>query len=123
MINDKPIEIIAPSSEEKGKDYFEEYNKVKDDIMAGFDIIFKNIEDKEYTIKLLKRLKNNMHTDLGYSLSIFSLPWCHLSNLDKEKKVKIINDIFEMIKQNGHECADCKSCKDKNNSHDEDEEC
>lgn len=109
---DQQIEFIAPSSEEK-RDYTEEFNKVVDNIVAGFNIIYKNVDDKEYTIELLKRLNKNMHSNLGYSLSIFSLPWCHFSNLDKDKKLEIIDDIFEMINKKGHKCKDCKLCKDK----------
>lgn len=119
--NNQQIEFILPDSDKDNKDYNKAFQDVVDDIVKGFSVIFEKVDDKEYTLKLLKRLNKNMHSDLGYSLSIFSLPWCHFSNLEREKKMEIINSIFKMIKENGHDCKDCDLCKDRKIDDDENE--
>ena len=116
----KPIEILTPSSEEP-KDYEKEFERLVNDINKGFDVIYDSIDNKEDVIKFFKRIKTNMRSDLGYAISVFTLPWCHLSEADKETKVKVLDDVFQLIKDNGLDCKDCKSCRNSK-KHNDDEE-
>jgi transcriptional regulator with XRE-family HTH domain len=93
-----------------------QFTNICDNILQGFNIFFDNVDSKKDVIDIFERIRSNMHSDLGFVLSVYALHWCSLEQLTYEEKSNIFKEISKIIKTHGN-CEQCKSNdKSKENS-------
>ena len=90
--------------------YRSEFDKFISNTNDGFELFFNGVNDKEIALKFLRNLNRNLHSDLGFMISLFSLNWCMLSNNSIENKKQAIKDLSSYIKEHGT-CSNCKKSK------------
>lgn len=86
--------------EDKDINYKEEIKKHIKGINEGFEIINKSSIPEKDRADIFSLFNRNMHAELGFMLSLVSLPWFLLKDLDDESKSKLFKEIFEIIKAN-----------------------
>lgn len=77
-----------------------EFDKLLDNTRDGFNFFFDRVRDKERAITLLKMINANMHSDLGFIISLYSLPWILLTDYPVEKKKEFMKHFSKFIKEN-----------------------
>ena len=91
-----------PDKEEKLK---KEYEGLIEHMNEGLNLLFDKNSDKQGVIDVLERLIVNMYCDMGFTMSVASLPLCRMERVDDKTKYKVFREIAEIIKKNGQDCS------------------
>lgn len=102
-LDQKKISLFDISDEQNNEDLvIKQYNNCIDRIIEGYKLLFEHVSNKSDALSLVTHILQNMYSkDLGYILSIFSLPWHLLESLPHDHKNKLIKDFIRIIKDNG----------------------
>ncbi|MDF2820209.1 MAG: hypothetical protein K0R15_650 [Clostridiales bacterium] len=91
-----------------------EFNENVNVIVQKFNLLFDNVEDKKQALNIIKRIKSNIKScDLGFIVSIYSLPWLKTTGREYDEKNKMIKDMINIIDENALTCEECKNCNSK----------
>ena len=100
--NEKEINLYLEETDtlEDISKYRSQFDKLLENTKEGFNFFFDHVRDKERAISLLKMINVNLHSDLGFIISLYSLPWILLTDYQVEKKREFMKHFSEFIQEN-----------------------
>ncbi|WP_312729391.1 hypothetical protein [Enterococcus sp.] len=77
------------------------YKKYINNLDEGLMIFFDNVDNKNDALNILQNIVENLHQDMGFTLSIAALPLGAMRDADVEEKKAVFFEIIEVLKKHG----------------------